>query len=437
MNKNNRNIIIIIALIIGGILFYNNFMASTYTFGESSQDFSLYSYADYSKCDSIKIGDCFNGYKVISVCKDCYVAGGNFKCAITTGTVTCASSTPENYCSSKVTSCSGTSTGLNKRCVTYNGILWYYDDFCSNGQLIEGNHINCGAYGGSCSCSNTWGSDFGYCGGGTIEQTCSQKNGKICLNTQYCTVSLINAKDTGNCCLGECKTKLEWQTCSQRGGEICLYCASEFVSSLESPRCCLTGCTTQPNDNPANPEPTNVLSPTDAINNAQDLADLVTGTPISEIINRSSGSTGNAFTISELLSLDSSKIAKATCTSSCSQREEYNVKCEKSGFTNRILEDSFKSNCKDLVDALTLKIPILSSIFSSVTCTSASSVYEFFKTESNSGLCVATPESTFSKLWNDALKSIYMLGIPAKWVIPVIIIGFILIALLLFRGGKR
>ncbi|MDO8647351.1 MAG: hypothetical protein Q7R70_02965 [Candidatus Diapherotrites archaeon] len=69
-------------------------------------------------------------------------------------------------------------------------------------------------------------------------QTCSAKGGRICSGSQNCSVSVVAATDTDNCCLGTCVEK----TCPQLGGVQCDINANDCSSWInQSSGCCTAG----------------------------------------------------------------------------------------------------------------------------------------------------------------------------------------------------
>jgi hypothetical protein len=218
MKKETRNIIIIIALIIGGILFYNNFLAATYT-GAKNQPCSYYGIT--------KVGDCYLNHPVTSFTE---AVIGTKGCIINTDdTKTCGSSGGGTLCKNEGNSCTSDSQCCKGLCAGYlSGFGACFTNKANNGQYcdrgIECTSGNC--CGNKCSSSSCTGNE------------CSP-NGSGCSNDgTCCSNSCVNGYCTDSACYNptapnrefNCKNNIVYQ-CINGNWEVAITCSNSYCDN--------------------------------------------------------------------------------------------------------------------------------------------------------------------------------------------------------------
>ncbi len=343
-------------------------------------NFSVYRFSDISECDNLKVGDCFYGTntKIVDICTNCQDGSKTYKCIITTGTQSCSS---DNECLSVDSECTSDSQCCSNIC-------WLgascknplpLSDYCSRDKECA-----------SGKCVNTYCVNLGPGPPECTSKTCTQLS-KNC-----------GWWDNG------CGSSINCGSCSS--GYHCSYTGQCNLNS---------GCN----------------SNSDCDSNQECVAKVCVSSSEGTLGN------GNPLTISELLSSDSEDIViGASCSSSmpCNQREGYTVACDTSTFSDNVYKENLKGYCESSSTSTFLKwIPLLGEFTSSKLCEIYKDITNYLRNKGNIGLCVATSKNTFSKYYNSILKSIYMLGIPAKWVMPILYLIIILGGMLLLQTLKK
>ena len=103
------------------------------------------------------------------------------------------------------------------------------DGFCMSSIACEesgGNELY--SYSSSCSGLNVC------CDREKLLETCEELNGEECLSGETCSISTVDATDTGECCLGYCREIIETTDCENYGGTCKSSCSEEEQETVDS-----------------------------------------------------------------------------------------------------------------------------------------------------------------------------------------------------------